>query len=294
MTFAAISATVAVAGLGMSAASAAGAFGGSVDSSGPTPEEIRASELNRQAYEQGRFWQQQLDPMVNRRLNDERDFLKRTNQRTEELGQELRGLNDGRYYQGAADRAVDQVWQEYPQAAKGVVQTASRSGGPGSGAFIRRMGDLNIGMDSTVRGANAKGRLGYLNEYGQRRGQMGQVLGQQVQRVGNYRDQSLSRFGDFQDRLSTGLNLTTQGGQNAAANQQARINAQVQNNIAANAAMGQIGGTMMSVGMAGMSMAGGGTGSGGGLSMTGAETGPSVFQPELQSVASQYDLRGML
>lgn len=257
MPFAAVGAVVSVAGLGMSAASAAGAFNGPVDKSGPTPEEIRASELNRQAYEQGRFWQQQLDPMMNRRLKDELGYLKQTNQRTGELRQELRELNDNRYYQNAADRAVSQAWQGYPQALQGVQQTAAQSGGPQSGAFISRMGDLNIGMDSAMRGANAQGRLGYLGEYAQRRGQMGQALNQQTQRVGNYRDQALSRFGDYQERLGTGLNLATQGGQNAAANQQARINAQVQNNMATSQAMSSIGGSMMGAGM-GMVSAGGG------------------------------------
>jgi hypothetical protein len=277
MVFAALA--VSAVGVGMSAASAAGAFSSKVDSSGPTPEEIKAMELNRQAYEQGRFWQQQLDPMMNRRLNAERDYLKQTNQRTSELGQELRGLNDARYYDQAADRAVNQTWQGYPQALQGVQQTASRSGGPGSGAFMSRMGDLNIGMESAVRGANAQGRLGYLNEHSQMRGQMGQVLGQQLQRAGSYRDQSLSRFSDFQDRLTTGLGLVTGGGQNAAANQQARINAQVQNNIAANAAMGQIGGAMMSVGMSGMNAFGGGAGGVGGAVGAGGGSAPGYVSP---------------
>lgn len=248
-TMTGVAATVGAAGLGMSAAGAAGAFGGPVDKWGPTPEEIKASELNRQAYEQGRFWQQQLDPMVNRRLKDDLAYLKQTNQRTNELGQELRGLNDARYYQGAADRAVNQAWQGYPQAAQGVMQSAAQSGGPGSGAFMSRMGGMNNSMDAATRGANAQGRLGYLGEYSQRRGQFGQQLDRQAQRVGNYRDQALSRFGDYQERLGTGLNLVTGGGQNAASNQAARINAQVQNNIAANAAAGQIGGSMMSLGM---------------------------------------------
>jgi hypothetical protein len=273
MVFAALA--VSAVGVGMSAASAAGAFSSKVDNSGPTPEEIKAMELNRQAYEQGRFWQQQLDPMMNRRLKDDLAYLKQTDARTGELRQELRGLNDSRYYQGAADRAVNQVWQGYPQALQGVQQTASRSGGPGSGAFMSRMGDLNIGMESAVRGASVQGRLGYLNEMNQNRGRMGQVYDQQLQRAGSYRDQSLSRFSDFQDRLTTGLGLVTGGGQNAAANQQARINAQVQNNIAANQAMGQIGGSLTSVGMAGMGAFGGGTaGQGSGAGGFGGPYGP--------------------
>lgn len=245
-------AAVAAIGVGISAAGAAGAFSSKVDSWGPTPEEIKASEVNRQAYEQGRFWQQHLDPMMNRRLKDDLNYLKQTNQQTGELRQELRGLNDSRYYQGAADRAVDQAWQGYPQALQGVQQTAAQSGGPQSGAFMSRMGGLNLGMDAAARGANAQGRLGYLSEYNQRRGQFGQAMDRQVQRVGNFRDQALSRFGDYQERLGTGLNLVTGGGQNAASNQAARINAQVQNNVAANAAMGQIGGSLMSIGMMGM------------------------------------------
>jgi hypothetical protein len=242
-------AVMAVAGLGMSAAGAAGAFSGPVDNWGPTPEEIKASEVNRQAYEQGRFWQQQLDPVVNRRLKDDLTDLKQTNQRTDELEQELSGLNADANYQGAGDRAVNQAWQGYPEEAQGVMQTATQSGGPGSGAFVSRMGGLTLGMRATTRGANAQGRLGYLGEYGRRRGQKGQVLGKQVQRVGNYRDQTLSRFGDYQERLGTGLNLVTGGGQNAASNQAARISAQVQDNVAANAAAGQIGGSMMGLGM---------------------------------------------
>lgn len=251
-TAGAIAAGVATVGVGISAAGAAGAFSSKVDSWGPTPEEIKASEVNRQAYEQGRFWQHQLDPMVNRRLKDDLAYLKQTNQRTGELGQELRGLNAESYYQGAGDRAVNQTWQGYPQAAQGVMQSAAQSGGPGSGAFMSRMGGMNNSMDAAIRGANAQGRLGYLGEYSQRRGQFGQQLDRQAQRVGNYRDQALSRFGDYQERLGTGLNLVTGGGQNAASNQAARINAQVQNNVAANAAAGQIGGSLMGIGMMGM------------------------------------------
>jgi hypothetical protein len=255
--FSVASLAVGVAGLGMSAAGAAGAFSGPVDNRGPTPEEIKAAAANRQAYEQGRFWQQQLDPMVNRRLKDELGFLKQTNQRTAELGRELRGLRGENDFQGAADRSANQAWQQMPAMQAGMTAVANRSGGPGSGQSLAAMGTSATGVDATLRRAQAQGRLGYLNEYGQRRNQMGQVYGQQAQRVGGFRDQALSRFGDYQDRINTGLNLVTGGGQQAADNQNTRINAQIQNNMASNQAMGQLGGSMMSLGMAGVNASGG-------------------------------------
>jgi hypothetical protein len=257
----------------MSAASAGGAFSSKVDASGPTPEELKAVGVNRQAYEQGRFWQQQLDPMMNRRLKDDLAYLKRTNERTGELRQELRGLNADKYYEQAADLAVDKAWEGYPDSLKGVLQTASRVNGPGSGAFVSRLGGLTTGMENAVRGANVQGRLGYFNEMNQNRSRVGQAYDQQAQRVGGFRDASLSRFGDYQERLTTGLGLVTGGGQNAATNQQARINAQVQNNIAANQAMGAIGGSMMSIGVSGM----GSGGWGGSLGTAGKGSGAGGF-----------------
>jgi hypothetical protein len=258
MTFFSVaSLAVGVAGLGMSAAGAAGAFSGPVDNRGPTPEEIKAAAANRQAYEQGRFWQQQLDPMVNRRLKEDLGFLKQRSRRTNELGQELRGLRGEDYFQGAADRSVNQAWQQMPVMQPAVASVASRSGGPGSGRSLATMGTFATGVDATLRRAQAQGRLSYLNEYGQRRTQRGQALDQQTQRVGGFRDQALSRFGDYQDRINTGLNLVTGGGQQAADNQNTRINAQIQNNMASNQAMGQLGGSMMSLGMAGVKASGG-------------------------------------
>jgi hypothetical protein len=251
------SAVMAIGGLGISAAGAAGAFNGPVDQRGPTPEEIKAAAANRQAYEQGRFWQQQLDPMMNRRLKDDLGFLKQTNQRTAELGQELRGLRGENDFQGAADRGVNQLWQQMPAMQQGMTAVANRSGGPGSGQAMAAMGTTATGIDAALRGTNAQGRMGYLNEYNQRRNQMGQVYGQQTQRVGGFRDQALSRFDDYRERLGTGLNLVTGGGQQAAANQNARINAQVQNNMATSSAMSSIGGSLMGAGM-GMMSAGGG------------------------------------
>jgi len=236
-------------GLGMSAAGAAGAFSGPVDNWGSTPEELKAASVNRQAFEQGRFWQQQLDPVINRRLRDDLGFLKQTNQRTAELGRELRDLRGEIDFQGAADRGVNGFWQQMPAMQPGMTAVANRSGGPGSGQALAVMGTTATGIDAARRGTNAQGRMDNLNKYNQRRGQMGQALDQQTQRVGGFRDQALSRFGDYQERLGTGLNLVTGGGQNAASNQAARINAQVQDNVAANQAMGQLGGSMMGLGM---------------------------------------------
>jgi hypothetical protein len=65
----------------------------------------------------------------------------------------------------------------------------------------------------------------------------------------------MSRTGQFLGRrtadLKSGLNGMTSGGQQAAEAQASRIQSQVQNNIASNQAMGQLGGTIASVGMAG-------------------------------------------
>ena len=254
MPFSAVATAV---GLGISAAGAGGAFNGPVDRRGPTPEELKATSVNRQAYEQGRFWQQQLDPVINRRLRDDLGFLKQTNQRTAELGRELRELRGENDFQDAADRSVNQVWQQLPVMQPAVTSVANRSGGPGSGRSLAVMGTMATGIDAARRGANVQGRMGYLNEYNQRRGQMGQVYGQQTQRVGGFRDQALSRFDDYRERLGTGLNLVTGGGQQAADNQNARINAQVQDNRATSSAMSSIGGSLMGAGMAGVRASGG-------------------------------------
>ena len=120
-------------------------------------------------------------------------------------------------------------------------------------------------VDSGTRQANMQGRLSGMNQY-------------------------LARQGQFLNRrtndLQTGLATMSTGGAQAAANQNARIQAQIQNNIATSQAMGQVGGAMMSVGMAGMSMAGGGAGSGAGAGATGS--GPNLNSPAISnSLASR-------
>lgn len=276
MPFAAVGAITAVAGLGLSAASAAGAFSSKVDPRTATPEELEAQRYNQQVFDQGQQWQKQLDPLSWQRLDtglestiQQANFLQQYQNRLGGLKKELRTLGGQDYYQAAADRAVNEAWGQYPQAQHQLASTAARSGGAGSGAYLSQLGGLASGMDSAVRSAGVKGRMGYLADYAQRRSQYGQQLdafGQRLDAFGNtmanYADQAQGLFGDYSDRVQTGAGMMTGGAGQSAAARDARIQAQISNNQAANAAMGQIGGAMTSVGMAGVGMSGGLTGVG--------------------------------
>ena len=295
MPFAAVGAITAVAGLGMSAASAAGAFSSKVDPRTATPEELEAARYNQQVFDQGQQWQKQLDPLSWQRLDtalestvQQANFLKQYQDRLGGLKRELGTLNGQGYYQDAANRAVNEAWNQYPQAQQQLTATAARSGGPGSGQFMSQLGGLAGGMDNAVRSAGVKGRMGYLADYTQRRGQYGQQLdafGQRLDAFGNtlasYADQAQGLFGDYAGRVQTGAGMLTQGAGQSAAARDARIQAQISNNQAANAAMGQLGGSMISVGMGGLSATGGlgGWASGGGAASAGSNN--VGFDPEI-------------
>lgn len=214
---------VGVAGLGVSAASAAGAFNGPVEKRLPTPGEIAAGKEAQAVYQIGRKIQAPLDRMAR---------------------EDLQYLGSNAAMRNAGELGVDQMWQRTGQLGQGLQQEASRSGGPGSGRFFGQLGQGAAAIDSGVRQANLQGRMGGLNEY-------------------------MARQGQFLNRrtndLQTGLATMSTGGVQAAQNQNARIQAQVNNNIATNQAVGQVGGSMMGVGLAGLGAAGGKDGVVGGL-----------------------------
>jgi hypothetical protein len=271
MTMAAIALGVTAVGVGMSAAGAAGAFSSKVDPYGPTPEELQAAGINDKVFQQGQEWQKQLDPLSWQRLDQQladniqqANYLGQYQQRLGGLKKELNTLNRPGFYQDAADRSVNQAWQQMPNIQQGLQGVSARSGGAGSGQFFAGLGSATNGMDAAVKGANLQGRLGYLDQYNKRRGQYGQQLGQFGQRldafgsgIENYANASQNMFGDYQQRIGTGLDMVNRGAGQAADSQSRRIQAQVNNNIATNNAMGQIGGSLTSVGMMGFGAAGG-------------------------------------
>ena len=114
-------------------------------------------------------------------------------------------------------------------------------------------------MASAVKGANVGGRLGWLNEtqqfrdkYGQQREQFGGRLDAFGNQVASQLAATQGLYGDYAQRLNTGIDLMNQGAGQAAQAQQNRIGAQVADNRARNQAMGQLGGSLMSVGMMGI------------------------------------------
>ena len=251
--------TVAVAGLGVSAASAAGAFNKKVDSSGPTPQEIEATRQAQRVYEQGKRWQSQLDPLYLQRLDQNLEQLYGHAGQLGVLRKDLNKMNKGSQYAAAGDRAVNEVWANTPPMQDQLQTASAGSGGPGSGRAMSAVISGATGLDRAIRSGNTSGRLGHLGEYTQRRGQFGGALQNYGQRLNSVASETQGLFGDYSQRIQTGLGLMTGSGQSAQQAQQNRISMQVQDNIARNQAMGAVGGAMMSVGMAGMSAGGGGT-----------------------------------
>lgn len=211
-----IAAGTGIIGLGLSAASAGGAFNGPVDSAGPTPEELEAAVISRKVFNFGRKTQKRMNSLA----KDDLATLK---------SKEQTDLQEG--------NAVNNVMgSSSPAMTASLSRSASSSGGPGSGRFAATLGANGAKMGADVATAKAGGRVVSISDY-------------------------LARSGQFIDRktqdLGTGMNMVQTGGDAAASRQAARIGAQVQNNIATNEAMGQIGGALTSVGMSGMGMAGG-------------------------------------
>ena len=177
-------------------------------------------------------------------------------------------LNSQNALDESGSMGVDQMWRNVASGfGNSMVPIAAASGGPGSGRWFDQMGLGANNVNNATMDSNVQGRVNGLNKY-------------------------LGRTEQFLNRrtadLKAGLGAMTSGGQQAADAQAQRINAQIQNKAAANAAMGQIGGSLMSVGM-GLSGLGGAAS---GLSSVGGETANSAFQGSLNNVASQYNLAG--
>lgn len=235
-----IAAGTGIVGLGLSAASASGAFNGPVDSNGPTPEELQATKQSKKVFEFSQKIRKPIDALARKDL----DTLRSPGQAD---------LQEG--------NAVNQVMgADSPALERTLATTAAGSGGPGSGRFAARLGAAGSQLDSDVTKAKVGGRLSALQEY-------------------------LARSGQYVDRksqdLETGMGLVQSGGDAAASRQAARIGAQVQRNIGTNQAVGQIGGSLMSLGMSGLSAAGGA----GGVS-PGSETGVGGRVVDLKNIPS--------
>lgn len=209
--FSAASLAVGVAGLGMSAASAAGAFSSSVDQSGPTMAEQQAAKDARATYNLGRKIQVPLDAMARK---------------------DLAYLGSGQALDTAGGDGVNQFWRQLGPLGQQLAPYANASGGPGSGRWMNQLGQGAASLSNGLQAANVQGRIGGLNNYLARQGQF---LGRRT------------------NDLEVGLGTMTSGGAMAAQNQAATRQMQIQNNIAANQAMGQIGGTMVGLGMSGVS-----------------------------------------
>lgn len=223
-------AAVAVAGLGLSAASAAGAFGGKVDKWAPTPQEMEAAKWATNTFNLGRRIQNPLDASSR---------------------QDLKYLESPEAMDQGQGLAVSNVASQlYPAQEANLQKVAASSGGPGSGRWWGSLWDSQSEINKGLTGAAVQGRLGALNNY-------------------------VSRTGQFLDRRTTDLNSglagMTSGGQQAADAQANRIQAQLASKIAANQSMGQMGGALMSVGMAGMGGFGGSGGSSGSAKPSGGK-----------------------
>ena len=231
MTFAAIGLGVSAIGVGMSAASAAGAFNGKVDSWQPTMEERGTAKRSRQLFKFGQELQRPLDALAR---------------------EDLKQLKSPAEFARQAGTATSQVMgQADPAIRAGLNQAAATSGGPGSGRFMAQLGTSGAALESGLTEANARGRMGALQGY-------------------------MGRSGQYLDRmtndLNTGMGLMESGATNAANRQAARINAQVSNNMARNQAMGQLGGSLIGLGMGGMNFGGGL----GGIGSAGGAAGPTA------------------
>lgn len=214
MTFGAV---VAAVGVGVSAASAAGAFNGKVDKRRTTPEELSAQEANRSVYDQGKAWQTQLDPVYQSRLEamqQQQDAyaqsaesalqryeasqarLEPYNQRLGALEQETQGLlRDGSLQRGA-DTAVNQAWRQVPGLDQAGVAQSARTGS-GSGAALSAV-SRGAGMaQQTAQQANLSGRATGMDQVSDRR----QALSRQYDAYG----QRLAGTGQWLDRYGSAL-----------------------------------------------------------------------------------------
>ena len=172
-------------GVGISAASAAGAFSGSVDQSGPTMAEQQAGKYARQTYNLGRKIQTPLDALAR---------------------EDLRYLGSDRALDSAGDAGVNQFWNQAGAIGQQLTPVANMSGGPGSGRWMSQLGSGTAFLDSGLRAAGVQGRLGGLNQYLARQGQF---LGR--------------RTNDLNTGLSTMTTGGAMAAQNQMATRQAQI-----------------------------------------------------------------------
>ena len=217
-------AAVAGTGLALSAASASGAFNGKVDKRRTTPEEWAAADLNRSVYDQGKSWQDQLDPKYQQRLEtmgvsneaalkrfqdaeqryrDAEQRLKPYTQRFEALQRETRGLTQPGLYQQGANSAVNAAWQQAPALESAGVSQAARAGS-GSGAQMSAISRGAGALGSAVQQANVGGRGQWLQQVNANRGALGTQFDVYGRRLGGLASE-LQGLGASLDQYGQGV-----------------------------------------------------------------------------------------
>lgn len=156
MSFGFVAATVGTIGLGMSAASAAGAFNGPVDKWTPTPQEMAAAKKAKEVFALGQDIQKPLDVGA-------RQDIKYLGSPT--------GMNEG------AGNGLASAWSANPDVSAPVQNAALTSGGPGSGRWWGALYDTKTNLNRGLYGAEVAGRLGALNSY---TNDMSQYLGRKT------------------------------------------------------------------------------------------------------------------
>lgn len=229
MSFAGIAVGIGAVGVGISGASAAGAFNHKVDKFQPTPQELDAAAKSKKLFQFGQDLQRPVDALAR-----------------EDLG---RLKSPGQYDRAAGEATSAVMDQADPMLRARLDQAAESSGGPGSGRWFARLGTAGSGLAGGLQEAKAGGRLGTLQNY-------------------------LGRSGQYLDRMTgdvnTGMGLMEKAAGSAAERQGQRINAQVLDNQGRNQAIGQLGGSLVSLGMSGAGALGGGSGgAGAGAAKTG-------------------------
>jgi hypothetical protein len=143
MTFGLAALTVGGIGLGLSAASAAGAFNGKVDNWMPTPQEMEAARRSKQVFALSQELQQPLDGLARK---------------------DLEYMNSPAGFEQAASLGVNDFFRGKDINAP-INSAAPTSGGPGSGRWWSGLSDTKTALDSGLYGANVGGRLTGLNKY---------------------------------------------------------------------------------------------------------------------------------
>lgn len=137
-------AAAAVVGVGLSAASAAGAFNGPVDKWTPTPQETEAADWSKRVFGLGQKIQKPLDAQARKDLA----YLKSP-----------AGMNE------SASSALNTAWSSNPDIMAPTQNAAATSGGPGSGRWWGSLYDTKANLNRGLYGAEVAGRLGGLNNY---------------------------------------------------------------------------------------------------------------------------------